>query len=42
VSYTHPDNEASKAVALRLGAVEDPDAPRQDPEDVVFRYRRAA
>ncbi|MGP1357440.1 GNAT family N-acetyltransferase [Roseicyclus sp.] len=42
VSYTHPDNDASKAVALRLGAVEDLDAPRQDPEDCVFRYRRAA
>ena len=43
VSYTDPQNEASKAVALRLGAVPDADAPRQDPEDCVFRHcRRAA
>jgi RimJ/RimL family protein N-acetyltransferase len=42
VSYTHPDNRASQAVALRLGAVEDAEAPRQDPEDIVFRHRRAA
>lgn len=42
VSYTHPDNAASHAVARRLGAVEDTDAPRQDPEDIVFRHRRRA
>lgn len=42
VSYTHPENAASHAVARRLGAVEDPHAPRQDPEDIVFRHRRAA
>lgn len=41
VSYTDPDNHASHAVARRLGAVEDADAPRQDPEDIVFRHRRA-
>ncbi len=41
-SYCHPDNRASHAVARRLGAVEDPAAPRQDPEDVVFRHRRPA
>ncbi len=42
VSYTHPGNHASQAVARRLGAVIDPDAPRQDPEDVVFRHPIAA
>lgn len=42
VSYTHPRNSASHAVARRLGAVEDPDAPRQDAEDIVFRHRRVA
>ena len=42
VSYAHPDNAASHAVARRLGAVEDPQAPRQDPEDAVFRHARPA
>lgn len=42
VSYTHPDNLASQAVARRLGAVEDPTAPRRDPEDRVFRHHRRA
>lgn len=40
VSYTHPENHASQAVAKRLGAVRDHEAPRQDPEDVVFRHMR--
>jgi len=39
VSYCDPANIASQAVAKRLGGEPDPDAPRQDPEDVVFRYR---
>ena len=42
VSYTHPANDASKAVALRLGALRDDTAPRQDPEDCVFRHHRRA
>ena len=42
VSYTHPENTASKAVALRLGAIPDDAAPRQDPEDCVFRHHRRA
>lgn len=42
VSYTHPDNLRSQAVARRLGGVEDLTAARQDPEDFVFRYQRPA
>ena len=42
VSYTHPENTASKAVALRLGAIPDDAAPRQDPEDCVLRHHRRA
>jgi RimJ/RimL family protein N-acetyltransferase len=42
VSYTDPDNYASQAVARRMGAVIDPDAPRQDPEDLVWRHHRGA
>lgn len=44
VSYIYPDNIASAKVAERLGAVADPDAPRQqgDETDLVYRHRRAA
>lgn len=42
VSYCDPANTRSIAVARRLGAVLDPDAPRQDPEDLVFRHPRPA
>jgi RimJ/RimL family protein N-acetyltransferase len=38
VSYFDPANHRSIAVAVRLGAVPDEPAPRQDPEDVVFRH----
>lgn len=40
VSYCDPRNARSIAVAERLGASRDEAAPRQDPEDVVLRYRR--
>lgn len=40
VSYFDPANTRSIAVAERLGAVRDGTAPRQDPEDVVYRHRR--
>lgn len=40
VSYVDPGNAGSIAVARRLGAVLDPMAPRQDPEDLVFRHCR--
>lgn len=39
VSYVDPLNLASIAVAERLGAVLDADAPRQDPGDLVYRHR---
>lgn len=39
VSYFHPNNAASIAVARRLGAERDDAAPRQDPEDLVYRHR---
>lgn len=39
VSYFDPANTRSIAVAERLGAVRDDTAPRQDPEDVVYRHR---
>ena len=43
VSYTGPQNLASQAVARRLGAVIDPDAPVQDEGDIVWRHHwRAA
>ncbi|MQQ08627.1 GNAT family N-acetyltransferase [Epibacterium sp. SM1979] len=40
VSYIHPENLASMAVARSLGAINDPDAPRPkgDEEDVVYRH----
>ncbi|MFP9138763.1 GNAT family N-acetyltransferase [Devosia sp. XGJD_8] len=38
VSYIGPANMASIAAAERLGAVRDADAPRQDPEDLVYRH----
>jgi RimJ/RimL family protein N-acetyltransferase len=38
VSYVDPNNAASIGVAQRLGAVRDMQAPRQDPEDIVFRH----
>lgn len=40
VSYVDETNAASIAVARRLGATEDPSAPRPDPEDLVFRHLR--
>ena len=39
VSYCDAANARSIAVAQKLGAVLDPDAPRQDPEDLVFLHR---
>jgi RimJ/RimL family protein N-acetyltransferase len=41
VSYCDPENGRSIAVAKRLGGVLDGVAARQDPEDLVFRYRPA-
>ncbi len=38
VSYVHPDNAASAAVARRLGARLDTTAVPQDPGDLVFRH----
>ena len=38
VSYFDPANARSIAVAQRLGAVRDVAAPRQDPDDVVYRH----
>lgn len=40
VSYVDPANARSRAVAERLGAVPDDKAPRQDPEDIVYRHYR--
>lgn len=40
VSYIDATNTASAAVAVRLGAERDDAAPRQDPEDLVFRHTR--
>lgn len=39
VSYIDPNNSRSIAVAQRLGGVLDHAAPKQDPDDLVFRYR---
>ena len=39
VSYMAPDNAMSAAVAKRLGGILDPSAPREDPADLVYRYR---
>ena len=39
VSYIDPGNSRSAAVAERLGAVLDRTAPRQDPDDLVYRHR---
>lgn len=38
VSYIDPGNVRSIAVAERLGAVLDPAAPKQDPDDLVYRH----
>lgn len=38
VSYIDPENLASIAVAERLGGVLDPDAPREDATDLVYRH----
>jgi len=38
VSYIDPGNRRSAAVAERLGAVLDPAAQRQDPDDLVYRH----
>ncbi|CAN7381115.1 acetyltransferase [Devosia sp. Root413D1] len=40
VSYFDPANTRSIAVAVRLGAMRDDDAPRQDAEDLVYRHHR--
>jgi RimJ/RimL family protein N-acetyltransferase len=40
VSYFDPLNRQSIAVARRLGGRLDPDAPRHDPQDIVYRYQR--
>ena len=39
VSYVHPENVASAAVAERLGATLDPNAPKPNPGALVYRYR---
>ena len=38
VSYIDPDNIRSIAVAVRLNGVLDHSAPKQDPDDLVYRY----
>ncbi|MEL7182819.1 MAG: GNAT family N-acetyltransferase [Pseudomonadota bacterium] len=38
VSYIHPDNAASMAVAVRLGATRDETAARPHANDVVYRH----
>jgi len=42
VSYIDSANARSIALAERLGAALDPNAERPDPEDFVYRHRRAA
>ena len=38
VSCVHPENHRSAAVAERLGATLDPNAPKQDSSDLVYRH----
>ncbi|MGB0505622.1 MAG: GNAT family N-acetyltransferase [Pikeienuella sp.] len=38
VSYIDPPNIRSRKLAERLGAVIDPSAKRQDPDDIVYRH----
>ncbi|MEL7466817.1 MAG: GNAT family N-acetyltransferase [Pseudomonadota bacterium] len=38
VSYIDPENARSIRLAERMGAVLDPDAPRADPMDLVYRH----
>jgi RimJ/RimL family protein N-acetyltransferase len=38
VSYVHPANPGSAAVAQRLGATLDPAAPKPNPGDLVYRH----
>ncbi len=38
VSNIHPDNARSIRLAERLGASPDPDAPRRDPKDLIYRH----
>ena len=40
VSYIDPENVRSARLAERLGAVLDPEAPRSDPADLVYRHFR--
>jgi RimJ/RimL family protein N-acetyltransferase len=42
VSYTHPENHGSQAVARRMGALLDPVAVPQDEGDLVWRHQRGA
>lgn len=42
VSYVDPTNPRSIAVAERLGATVDDEAPRMDPDDLVYRHRPGA
>ncbi len=42
VSYIDPPNGPSRRLAERLGAELDPDAPRNDPNDLVYRHRNDA
>jgi len=41
VSYMDAENTRSRRLAERLGAVLDPDAPRTEPETLVFRHARS-